>query len=87
MRQYFRAILRCCCCYSANVIGGARNFCYLGKANHHPQKNRFRVKRYFGLCTISVNVKFTPKRLVVFIIYVVIKPKGKITRGFYFYGA
>ena len=46
--QYFTVALTCCfycCAYSAN--GGARNFCYLGKANRHPQKSRFRVKRFF----------------------------------------
>ena len=46
---YFKVLF---CDHSASVIGGARNRCYLGYANHHTQKNRFRVKRCFVVCSI-----------------------------------
>ena len=43
----------CCCAYSANVIGGARDFCYLGKANHHPQKKLIPRQAVLGGLVLS----------------------------------
>ena len=52
--QYFRGGFKVLVQCLPNQMGVPACLCYLGQANHHPQKDRFRVKRFFVFCFLCL---------------------------------